>query len=149
MSSLVRFAGRPVPSLWESSWDTPNRLFRMLEREFEPQVETDSFSPALDVIEDEKGYVIVVELPGVSKKDVHVNLDNGVLTLSGEKKLEKVEGKSEYQIVGRSYGSFSQSIRLGDAIEGAKAEAKFRDGLLSIRIPKSEAARPKEIPVRT
>lgn len=149
MSSLVRFAGRQVPGLWESSWDTPNRLFQMLEREFEPQAETESFSPALDVIEDEKGYVIVVELPGVSKKDVHVNLDNGVLTLSGEKKAEKVESKSEYQIVGRSYGTFSQSLRLGDAIEGAKAEAKFRDGILSIRIPKSEAARPKEIPVKS
>jgi HSP20 family protein len=104
--------------------------------------------PAIDVTENDLHYTITVELPGATKDDVQVELHEGVLTIRGEKKSEREEKKEQRRYVERSYGSFSRSFRLpGDADE-ARLEASFEDGVLTISVPRTEAAKPKTIAVK-
>jgi HSP20 family protein len=107
------------------------------------------WAPLVDIIEDEKGYLITAELPRVNKEDVKVTLENGMLTIAGERRLEKEEGdKKKYHRVERSYGCFARSFALPDDSDTSSVDAQFKDGILDIRIAKSEAARPKQIEVK-
>jgi HSP20 family protein len=107
-----------------------------------------AFAPAVDVAENDEEYVISAELPGTKKDDVTDELHEGVLTLRGEKKSER-EGKNEQaRYVERSFGSFSRSFTLPSNADGIKLEASFRDGVLTIRVPKREEAKPRVIQVR-
>jgi HSP20 family protein len=104
--------------------------------------------PAVDIIEDEKEFCVKVELPEVRKEDVHVTVENGVLTVHGERKSEKEEKKKRYHRVERSYGSFTRSFGLPEGADAGKVRAEFKDGLLQVHLPKSEAAKPKQIEVK-
>ncbi len=101
----------------------------------------------MDITEDDDEYVIKAELPEVNKEDVRVTLENGMLTLSGERRFEKEEKNKKYHRIERSYGSFTRRIGLPDDADAAKVGAEFKDGLLRIRLPKSEAKKPKQIEV--
>lgn len=103
--------------------------------------------PTVDIAEDDKEYLITTELPEVKKEDVKVTVENGVLTITGERKFEKVE-KTKYHRVERSYGSFARSFALPDNGDAAKVNAEFKDGVLKVHVAKSEAARPKQIEVK-
>jgi HSP20 family protein len=107
-----------------------------------------SFLPAIDVAENDVHYAITVELPGSKKDDVQVELHEGVLTIRGEKKSEREEKKEQRRYVERSYGSFSRSFRLPGDADVTRLEASFKDGVLSITIPKTEQAKPKSIAVK-
>lgn len=104
--------------------------------------------PAVDIVEDEKEFCVKAELPEVRKEDVHVTVENGVLTLHGERKSEKEEKKQRYHRVERSYGSFTRSFGLPQGANAAKVRAEFKDGLLQVHLPKSESAKPKQIEVK-
>ncbi|MEW5734689.1 MAG: Hsp20/alpha crystallin family protein [Thermodesulfobacteriota bacterium] len=104
-------------------------------------------TPALDVSETEKEYRIKAEIPGLSKEDISVTLDEGVLTVSGEKKAEHEEKGENYHVRERSYGYFSRSLRLPEAIEVEKVDATYRDGVLHVVIPKTEGGGAKKIAV--
>jgi HSP20 family protein len=97
-----------------------------------------SFSPKIDVSEDEGQLSVTAELPGLDEKDIDVSLKDHVLTIKGEKKAEKEEKDKSYFRVERSFGSFQRSIRIPDDIEADKIKASFKNGLLNISIPKSE-----------
>lgn len=103
--------------------------------------------PQVDISEAAYEYVITAELPGLKKEDVKITLEDGVLTLQGERK-QKEETGTRYHRVERSYGSFVRSFTLPDVIEEAKVAAEFKDGVLSIRLPKSEKVKPKAIEVK-
>ncbi len=105
--------------------------------------------PELDVVEDEKAIHVKAEMPGMEEKDINVTLDNHVLTISGEKKEEKREEdkKKNYIYSERKYGCFSRSLSLPEGIKADKIRADFKKGVLSIEIPKDEAAQPKKIKV--
>lgn len=106
------------------------------------------WAPLVDIVEDDESYVVTAELPQVNKEDVKVTVENGMLTVTGERKLVKEEGdKKKYHRVERAYGCFARSFALPDDSDTSKVEAKFREGLLHIRIGKSENARPKQIEV--
>jgi HSP20 family protein len=107
-----------------------------------------SWSPAVDIIEDEKEFLVKAELPEVKKEDVHVTVENGVLTIQGERKFEKEEKNKRYHRTERSYGSFTRSFGLPEGADAGKVKAEFKDGLLQIHMPKSESARPKQIQVK-
>ena len=107
-----------------------------------------SWTPPVDITEDEKEYVIKAELPEVQKGDVKVTVENGVLTIAGERKLEKEEKDRKYHRVERVYGSFVRSFRVPDDTDDAKVAADFRDGVLTVRLVKHEKARPKTIEVK-
>jgi len=104
--------------------------------------------PLVDITEDDKQYLIKAELPEVKKEDVKVTVENGVLTLSGERKFEKEEKDKKYHRIERSYGSFTRSFSVPDDADDAKVAAEFKDGVLTVRLAKSEKARPKSIEVK-
>lgn len=105
--------------------------------------------PVVDVLENEKEYLIKAELPEVVKEDVRVVVDKGRLTISGERKLEKKEGDSaKYHRVERSYGSFLRSFTLPENADAEKVVAEFKDGLLRVRVAKQEQVQPRQIEVK-
>ena len=104
--------------------------------------------PALDVSETEGAYQVHAELPGVAKEDVTITLENNTLSISGEKKREEEQKGKGWHRVERSYGSFQRSIALPKGVDADKAEATFKDGVLTLHIPKSEKAKPKTLKVK-
>jgi HSP20 family protein len=106
------------------------------------------WTPAVDIIEDDKGYLIKVELPEVRKEDVKVTVEGGTLTISGERKVEKEEKGRKFHRIERLYGNFERSFSLPDDADDAKVNAEFKDGLLRVYLNKTEKARPKQIEVK-
>jgi len=106
------------------------------------------WTPSVDIAEDDKEWVIKADLPEVKKEDVKVTVENGVLRITGERKLEKEEKGRKYHRVEWSYGSFLRSFVLPDGADGSKVNADFKDGVLKVRLPKNEKARPKAIEVK-
>ena len=100
-----------------------------------------SFSPRVDVQESDNAYEISVELPGLEDKDVELTIVDGILTLKGEKSAEKEEKEGNYYRKERVYGRFERSFRLPDEVEADKVEANFKNGVLTVGLPKSEEAK--------
>jgi HSP20 family protein len=106
------------------------------------------FAPPVDIYEDNDAFHLKVELPGMQSKDVHVSVENGVLTVRGERKLEKENERDGYHRIERSYGGFARSFTLPKTVNGEQLEAEMRDGVLSLRLPKQVAPPPRRIPIR-
>ena len=106
------------------------------------------WQPQVDVSEDKDNYYAQFELPGLRKDDISIGVEDGVLTVTGEKKAEKKDEGVNYHRVERSYGTFSRAFSLGDNIDIDKIDATFRDGVLKLTLPKAEKARRKEIDVK-
>lgn len=107
-----------------------------------------AWSPPVDIVEEDKEYIVKAELPEIRKEDLNVTVENGMLNISGERKFEKEEKKRKYHRVERSYGSFTRSFALPADADGSKIEAEFKDGLLQVHIAKSETSQPKAIEVK-
>ena len=106
------------------------------------------WAPAVDVIEDDKEYLIKVELPEVHKDDVKVTVENGNLTITGERKAEKEEKNRKYHRLERFYGRFERSFSVPTDADESKVNAEFKDGVLRVHLAKSEKALPKQIEVK-
>jgi HSP20 family protein len=104
-------------------------------------------APAMDVTENDDSYVVSLELPGVAKEDVSVELHDDLLTIRGEKKSEREEKKERRRWVERRYGSFSRSFTLPRNAAGDRVNASFKDGVLTLTIPKSEESKPKTVKI--
>jgi HSP20 family protein len=111
--------------------------------------ESGAVVPSIDVRETETELAIEAELPGLDEKDVSVTLNNGVLTLKGEKKSEREEKKDDYHLMERSYGSFQRSFQVADTIDADKVKATFEKGVLKVMLPKRPEAvkTEKRIPI--
>jgi HSP20 family protein len=109
---------------------------------------TSLWTPAVDVAEHQDAYQVKVELPGVSKDDVKVTMQDNILTIRGEKKQEKESKSSNYHRVERSYGSFQRYFTLPTSVKHDKIEASYKDGILTIALPKAEEAKLKQIDVK-
>ena len=107
-----------------------------------------AWSPVVDIEESAEAYTIRAELPGLSKEKVKVTVENGVLTLSGERDLERRVETKTFHRVERSHGTFTRSFTLPDDVDSESVAANFKDGLLEIHIAKREEALPKSIEVR-
>src|SRR6184192_1945516 len=105
------------------------------------------WTPLADITEDDKEYLIKAELPEMKKEDVKVTVENGVLTISGERKFEQEEKKRKFHRVERGYGTFVRSFTLPDDADSNKVKAEFKNGLLTVHLPKSEHAKPKQVEV--
>lgn len=103
-----------------------------------------ALSPRADVSESETEYEIEVELPGLDEKEIELSISDGVLTLKGEKKIEREEKKKDYHLTERSYGSVRRSFSLPEGVDEAKIKASFAKGVLSITLPKSAEAKSKQ-----
>lgn len=109
---------------------------------------TSDWAPTVDISEDANEYLIKAELPEVGKDDVKVTVENGVLTLCGERRLEKEENNRKFHRIERSYGSFMRSFSMPEDADPEKVAAEFKDGLLMVRLPKCEAKKPRQIEVQ-
>jgi len=105
------------------------------------------WTPLADITEDDREYVIKAELPELKREDVKVTVENGVLTISGERKFEKEEKKKKYHRVERGYGSFVRTFALPEDADANKVKAQFKQGMLELHLPKNEKAKPKQIEV--
>jgi len=108
---------------------------------------TSEWAPAVDIVEDEHEYLIKAELPEVNKDDVKVTLENGVVTIKGERKLEKEEKNKKYHRVERSYGCFERSFSIPEDAAPDRVAADFKEGLLQVHLTKTEEKRPQHIEV--
>ena len=106
------------------------------------------WAPAVDVMETDDEFQIRAELPGVEKKDVKLSVENGVLLISGHREQEKEEKGKRYHKIERAYGNFARSFTVPEAVDAEKVTAEFKNGVLTVRLPKSEKARPKSIEVK-
>ncbi len=104
-------------------------------------------APATDVREDDKQFVVLVELPGVKKDDVQVSLEDGVLTISGERKGESETTEGRFHRRERFVGRFGRSFELGVPVDSKAVKASFKDGVLSVTVPKAENVRTKSIEI--
>jgi HSP20 family protein len=109
--------------------------------------EIEEVVPSIDIYEENNDVVVKAELPGMKKEDIDIELTEDVITLSGEKKKEEKVEKKNYYSIERSYGSFTRSFRLPADVKTDKADAQFKDGILEIKIPKTEEAKKRKIKV--
>jgi len=122
---------------------------RMLDFSF-PSRDTGLFSgwsPALDLYDDKDDFVAKVELPGMKKEDIQISLHEGVLTVSGERKHEFEGKEGETFRSERYFGKFQRSVSLPAMVDGSKVSATYKDGILTITLPKAEEAKPRHIEV--
>jgi len=106
------------------------------------------WAPTVDIAETPEEYQIKAELPEVPKEDVKVSVDNRVLRIEGERKQEKEEKGKKFHRIERSYGSFLRTFTLPDNVDETTVRADFKDGVLNVRLPKTEKAKPKTIEVK-
>ena len=134
-----------------SSEDRFNRLFtRDFPRFFdEGDASMTTWMPAVDVYETEHNLTLKAELPGVDPKDIEARVEDGTLYLKGERKFEKESKKENYHRIERTYGSFMRSFALPTSVDADKVSAEYKDGVLTLTLPKKEEAKAKTITVQT
>jgi len=106
-----------------------------------------TFTPAVDVYEDEQNLVLKLEVPGMNEEDLKVSLENSTLTVSGERKFEKEEKEENFHRIERRYGTFTRTFRLPNTVDAEKVEASYDKGLLKITLAKRAEAKPKTIKI--
>lgn len=121
--------------------DAPSRFFG------DTLMERGTWMPAVDIRETETAIELDAELPGLSKKDIELSVENNVLTLSGERRFENEENRDNYHRVERGYGKFTRSFTLSGTVDREKVQAKFKDGVLTIHLPKIETAKARRIEI--
>ncbi len=133
-------------------WD-PFRELTSVQSQFNRLVDSvwggreENWVPAVDVYDREDSVVLKAELPGINVNDVHIELEDNVLTLRGERKFEEKVEDQGYHRVERRFGTFQRSIALPQGVKTDDVRATYEDGVLTVTVPKSEKAKPKQIPI--
>jgi HSP20 family protein len=141
--ALIRWEPTPFATdfsrLFNSFFDTPTTAA--------PGSVARRWIPAVDLAETEGDYVLKADLPGLTEKDVHIELENNVLTVSGERKVESEETRKGFHRVERSYGSFTRRLTLPEGVDADAIKATVTNGVLEVRIPKPEAVKPRKVEI--
>ena len=134
---------------WNGLEEEMDRLFNAPFAAFAdvPEFNT-GWTPALDLVEDKDGFVATVELPGLNKDCIEVAFEDGILTISGERKAEERKETDGVHRTERVFGTFSRSVRLPKPVDEAKVKAAYKDGILTVSLPIAEVAKPKQIEVK-
>lgn len=152
---LITWNNRPISKRENEEIHPVERFHREIDRMFDdfftdfklPSIfrheKGETFSPRVNVSEDDNTVDVSAELPGLSNKDIEVSLKENVLTIKGEKNVEKEEKKKDYYHLERSYGKFHRAVALPAEVEEDKVDASFKDGILKIRLPKTAKAQEK------
>ena len=138
-------------------WNWPMARFEsemgsLMNRFFGPRdewLDQDAFNPKVNLTETDSNFEATVELPGMKAEDFHVEMEGGELRISGEKKEEKEEKGKTFHRVERHYGEFRRTIPLPVAVDAGKVSAEYKDGVLTVKVPKTEAAKPKKIEIKS
>ena len=126
----------------------PFDMFRSFGPMFDKHWPLTAWTPRCDIYETDKEIVLKMELPEMRKEDLHVTLENNVLTLRGERKFEEAVNRENYHRIEREYGEFTRNFTLPTFVEGTKVLAEFKEGMLTITLPKNAAAIPRQIEVK-
>jgi len=129
--------------------DRMNRLFNasFSNEGRDESLATSGFAPAVDVYEDEHNVTLKIEVPGIDEKDIDVRVENNILTVHGERKIEKEEKEENYRRIERQYGSFSRTFTLPNTVDTESASANYDKGVLKVTLAKKAEAKPKQIKV--
>ena len=142
MSNLTRW--EPARELATMEIERLNRMFT----DFYGEAFSRAWVPAVDIYETDAHEVVVkAELPDMKREDINLTFENGVLTLKGERKVQQEVKKENYQRIERRHGVFSRSFTLPNTVDAGKISASYKDGVLTIRLPQREEAKPKQIAV--
>lgn len=147
--AITRYTGRTI-SPWRELEDLSTRLGRFFDEESWPRGSNGgNWLPAVNVEESGEELLLTAEMPGMSRDDIELELENGVLTIRGEKREEREEGSEErrYHVWERRYGTFQRSFTLPRTVRAEDINADFRDGVLHVRMPKSEEAKGRRIQI--
>jgi len=150
MTQLIRW--EPLREMATLS-DRMNRLFedmwgRPARQRSEENGMIGAWTPVVDVLETKDGLQLTAELPGIDPKDVEVTIENGVLSIRGERSFEKAAEGETYHRVERVYGTFERSFTLPSSLDAEHIDARFKNGLLTLHLPKREEAKPKPIKIQ-
>jgi HSP20 family protein len=132
---------------FESLTNMHSRINDLLDRSWMMKPALATWYPPVDVLESKDAYLIHAELPGMKKEDFNLEVKDGTLTLSGERKSEKATDGVEYRSVERVEGKFSRTFSLPETVKHDEIRATYRDGILEIHVPKAEEAKPRQIEV--
>jgi HSP20 family protein len=135
--TLIRWEPVPMNRLFNNLFDTPTVASAPARR----------FAPATDLIESDTHYILRADLPGLSEDDVNIELDDNVLSVSGERRSEHAGRGHGYYRIERSYGSFRRSLRLPEGVDAKAIKATFDKGVLEISVPKPEQATPHKVQI--
>lgn len=147
--SLIRYYNPELNSV-NSLSNLRDQFGRLFEAAF-PARTAESFgdwAPSLDAHEDKDKYTVTLEIPGLKKEDMHVSVHDGVLTVSGERREEKQVAENMAHRRERYFGKFSRSVSLPLSVSADKVTATYKDGILTVEIPKAEEAKPKTVEVK-
>ena len=129
--------------------DEVNRLFSSsFNRGGDNEMMRGAWSPSVDIFENKDSIVLEAELPGMSPEDVHISIENNVLTLHGDRRFEKKDEQDNFHRVERSYGSFTRSFTLPPTVSSENANAEFENGVLRLTLAKREEAKPRRIEIK-
>jgi HSP20 family protein len=128
--------------------DQINRLFSETFDRSSEEANLTPWAPAVDIFETEQNLVVKADLPDIKPEELDIRVENNILTIRGERKFEKKVNENNYLRVERSYGSFSRSFSLANTVNTEAIHADYRNGVLTLSIPKREEAKPKQIKVQ-
>lgn len=135
---------------WRAPWNLEEEFNRFFE-DFSKGLRSveERFTAAIDVRETDDAYIVEADVPGIKKEDVHIEVNDDVLTIKGERKGEHEEKRKDYHRIERQSGSFRRCIRIPGGFKSDAVDAKFEDGVLRVTLPKLEDAKPRRIEVKT
>lgn len=149
MRSMIRWQPVNRPANWNTGLD---RLFNeFMGRslgQYDEETAACAWTPAVNILEREDAIVITADLPGLKAEDVDVTVDNGVLTVKGERTMEEVAEGETYHRVERSYGSFERSFSIPNSVDPKKIEARFVNGEMTVTLPKRDESKPRSVKVK-
>jgi len=146
---------RFMPAERNTAMETPRNprtMFDLMEDLFQTPFETGMGRmeyPAVNISEDDQNITVEAELPGMESKDIDISLQNNMLVLQGEKRFEDEQSQGNYQRIERSYGAFSRTIPLSSSVDEDNVKASFKNGILTVTLPKQEKARGKKIAIES
>jgi HSP20 family protein len=136
-----------VPSIWRTRNSLDDFVERFMYGNPAQRAEADTWAPRVDVNESEDDFTIDVELPGIDKKDIKVDVKDNVLTVSGERVAKKEDNEGCYSCRERHYGKFERSFSVPKTVDVENIKAQYKNGVMTLTLPKSELAKPREIEV--
>ncbi len=148
MRDLIHYRPRTLWDPFRSLGEIHDEFDRLFDSLGGSQIETRGFAPVVDILEEEDKYQIKAELPGIDQKDVKVTLKDNILTIRGERKNEYEDKKEGLRRIERSYGTFCRTFALNGDVLPNKIKADYKDGVLTIDVPKAEKKKPEEIEIK-
>jgi len=149
MRNMIRWQPINRPVNWNAGMD---RLFNEFMghsvRNMEEETAACAWTPAVNILEKEDGIVITADLPGLRAEDVEVTIENGVLTLKGERTLEEIAEGETYHRVERSYGKFERTFSVPNSVDAKKIEARFVNGEMTLSLPKRDESKPRSVKIK-